>query len=125
MATLIASLVAQSLILRCFGYTVLEASNPDEAWCVCGQHSGMIHLIVTEAILDNDSSREFVTWLQVLYPEVRALLLTDASSEQLAEKFSMPCECAFLQRPFRVNALADVIGVLLHSPRMRAGSSRS
>ena len=26
------SLVAQSLLLRCFGYVVLEASNQGEAW---------------------------------------------------------------------------------------------
>jgi hypothetical protein len=35
-----ATLVAQSLILRCFGYTVLEASNPDEAWCVAASILG-------------------------------------------------------------------------------------
>src|SRR5438445_4259753 len=50
---------------------------------------------------------EFFTRLQLIHPQIRALLLTDASSARMAEKFAMPCECSFLQRPFRADALAD------------------
>ncbi len=44
-----ATLVARSLILRCFGYTVLEADSRGEAWSVCGGHQGTIRLTMMEA----------------------------------------------------------------------------
>ncbi len=117
-----ATLVARSLILRCFGYTVLESDSRGEAWSVCGEHSGTIRLILMETSLDHDTVYEFFTRLQLVHPEIRALLLTDASSARMAEKFSMPCECSFLQRPFQTDALADSIRELLDGPKARAVS---
>ena len=120
-----ATLVARSLILRCFGYTVLEAGSRGEAWSVCGEHSGTIRLIMMETSLDHDSAYEFFTRLQLVHPQIRALLITDASSARMAEKFAMPCECSFLQRPFRADALADSIRALLDGLKARAVSSLS
>src|SRR6266446_5951243 len=86
-----ASLIARSLILRCFGYTILEAGSRGEAWSVCGEHSGTIRLIVMETSLDPDGAYKFFTRLQLVHPRISALLLTDASSARMAEKFAMPC----------------------------------
>src|SRR6266436_1673513 len=118
-----ASLIARSLILRGFGYTVLEAGSRGEAWRVCGEHSGTIRLIMMETSLDHHSVYEFFARLQLVHPQMRALLLTDASSARMAEKFAMPCECSFLQRPFRADALADSIKGLLDGPKARAVSA--
>jgi len=120
-----ATLVARSLILRGFGYTVLEADSRGEAWSVCAEHRGPIRLIMMEASLDHDSACDFFTRLQLVHPQIRALLLTDASSARMAEKFAMPCECYFLQRPFRADALPDSIRALLGSPKARAVCSPS
>src|SRR2546427_3003896 len=118
-----AILVARSLILRCFGYTVLEADSRGEAWSVGSEHSGTIRLILMETTLDHDSAYEFLTRLQLVHPQIRALLLTDAPSARMAEKFAMPCECSFLQRPFRADALAGAIKGLLGGPKARAVSA--
>ena len=120
-----ASLIARSLILRGFGYTVLEAGSRGEAWRVCGEHSGTIRLIVMETSLDHDRLYDFFTRLQLVYPQICALLLSDASSARMAEKFAMPCECSFLQRPFQADVLAGSIRALLDSPKKRAVSSLS
>jgi len=45
------------------------------------------------AALDRESAYEFLTRLQLVHPQI---LLTDASSARMAEKFAMPCECYFL-----------------------------
>jgi DNA-binding NtrC family response regulator len=119
-----AKLVARSLILRCFGYTVLEAGSRGEAWRVCHNHSGPIHLILTTAIPANSSSIQFVARLQLLYPEIRALFLSDALSSEWADKQGMP-ECAFLQEPFRVDVLADTIRGLLDRPKTTRAASLS
>jgi CheY-like chemotaxis protein len=111
-----ATLIARALILRCFGYEVLEASSRGEAWCVCNEHQGPIHLILTEAGLDAGNFSEFITRLQLPFPQICVLFIADASAE-LAD---MPCEYAFLQRQFRANALAHSIRGLLDGPKTRA-----
>ena len=118
-----ANLVALAMVLRSFGYTVLEADSRGEAWSVCAEHQGTIHLIMMETSPDHDIVYEFFTRLQLIHPQIRALLLTDASSARMAEKFAMPCECSFLQRPFRADALADAIKGLLDGPKARAVSA--
>jgi two-component system sensor histidine kinase EvgS len=103
-----ASLVMQSLLLRCFGYSVLEADSRGEAWQVCNEHQGPIHIVMT---LHNDSTREFVARLKLLYPQIRAILcVSEAAPAELAD---MPCEYAFLQVPYRADALACTIRGLL------------
>jgi two-component system, cell cycle sensor histidine kinase and response regulator CckA len=118
-----AKLVARSLILRCFGYTVLEAGSRGEAWRVCHNHSGPIHLILTNAI--PGSSSQFVARLQLLYPQIRALFVSDASSAELAVQQIMRGEYAFLQEPFRADVLADTIRGLLDRPRETRAASFS
>ena len=117
------NLLARSLVLRCFGYTVLEASDRGEAWSYSREHSGTIRLIMMEVSLNPEGAYEFFTRLQLVHPQIRALLLTDASSARMAEKFAVPCECYFLQRPFRADALADAIKGLLDGPKARAVSA--
>jgi CheY-like chemotaxis protein len=114
-----ATLVAQSLILRSFGYTVLEAADRGEAWRVCHEHHGQVHVVMMNAILDNDSTSEFVTRLQLVCPQIRALLTSDASAELAV----MPCEYVLLQNPFRVDALADAVKALLGEPTRKAFTS--
>lgn len=105
--------VVLALILRGLGYTVLETGSRGEVWSACNQEPGPIHLV----ILDDDDSSDFVVRLHIVCPQIRTLLLSDASQMQLA---GMPCECAVVQRPFRVDVLADTIRGLLDRPRERA-----
>ena len=108
-----ATLIARSLILRCFGYTVLEANSRGEAWRACHEHQGPIHLTLMKADLGDDSAIEFVTRLQLLHPQICALFLSAESSPEFADKQRIPCEYALLQTPFRADALADAIRGLL------------
>jgi DNA-binding NtrC family response regulator len=119
------NLVALALILRSFGYAVLEASCRGEAWRVCHRHQAPIQLVVTNAILDNHPVSDFVARLRLVYPRVRALLVSEPSSGELADNQSMPHECALLQKPFRADALADTIRGLLDGAKQRAVSSPS
>ena len=120
-----ANLVALAMGLRSFGYTVLEVNSRGEAWSVCCEHQGPIHLILTDAVLDGDSFSEFLTRLQLICPQIRTLFFCDAPPGKLADRQPMPCECSFLQRPLHAEALADSIKALLDSPKARAVSSIS
>jgi len=116
-----ATLVAQSLVLRSFGYMVLEADSPAEVWHTWYEHRGPIDIVLMKASPDGSTS-EFITRLQLLCPQIRALFVSDASSAELPD---MPCEYTVLHKPFRPDGLADAISGLLHGTMTRAVSSLS
>jgi two-component system, cell cycle sensor histidine kinase and response regulator CckA len=111
-----ANLVALALILRSFGYAVLEAGSQDEAVHACHEHQGPIHLVVTKAVLNSEASTEVVARLKLLNGQIRALFLSDEPPSELANK-SMSYEYAFLQKPIRADVLARTIRGLLGGPQ--------
>ncbi len=115
------NLVAQSMVLRCFGYEVLEAGSPADVWHTWYKHRGPIEMVLMKASPDGSTS-EFITRLQLLCPQIRALIVSDASSSGLT---GMPCEYTVLYKPFRPDALADAISGLLHGTMTKAVSSLS
>jgi two-component system cell cycle sensor histidine kinase/response regulator CckA len=108
-----ATLVARALVLRSFGYTVLEAGSQEEALHTCQEHPEPIRLVITRAAVDSYHSRELVTRLQLLRPQMRALFVSDESVGGLADKQRLRCECAFIQKPFQADTLAKIIRELL------------
>jgi DNA-binding response OmpR family regulator len=117
-----ANLVAFALILRSFGYTVLEAGSQDEVVRACHDHQGPIHLVVTKAALDREDSVEVVARLKLLNRQIPALFVSDEPPRDLADKF-MSYQYAFLQKPLRVDALAGNIRELLGGHQSSAASS--
>ena len=117
--------MAQSLILRCFGYTVLEAASRGEAWRTCVRHRGPIHLILMKASRNDDSTSGFVARLQLLCPQIRALFVSDGPQNEWADGQAIGYQYACLHKPFQVDTLADTIGELLGRPKSRTASSLS
>ena len=115
-----ANLIALAWILRSFGYSVLEADSADEAVRNCQEHLGPIHVVVTRAILDDENASEVVARLESLCPQIRAVLISDEPSDELAVVNTSGC--AFLRTPFRADALADTITRLLDGPKKKAAS---
>jgi DNA-binding NarL/FixJ family response regulator len=109
------------LVLRSFGYTVVEADSPAEVWHAWYEHRGAIDMVLMKASPDGSIS-EFITRLQLLCPQIRALFVSDGSSAELTD---MPCEYTVLHKPFRPDALAETISGLLHGTMTRAVSSLS
>jgi DNA-binding NtrC family response regulator len=116
-----AHLIAQALVLRSFGYTVLEASTYMEAATACREHQGPVQLAVTKA-LRGDGSGEVVERLRRLCPEIRVLFLTDRSPRECAGQRDRYSDCAFLQKPFRMDAIADALQQLLEDSRVMTGA---
>ena len=115
-----ANLLALAMILRCFGYRVLEARTVGEAWVACINHGEAINLIIAKAFLNNDSTSRFVAGLQILYPQIRgAIFLSDEAAGQIPD---MTCEYAILQRPISLDSLAHTIRRLLDGAERRASA---
>jgi response regulator RpfG family c-di-GMP phosphodiesterase len=101
-----ASLVAQAMILRCFGYTVLEAEDDGEADRACHQYTDPIHLLVIGTTAAPSRDGELARRLQSLRPEMRALFLSSFSSSGAAGEE--------LQKPIGADSLVRTIRELLN-----------
>ena len=93
-----AHLIGLALILRCFGYGVLEADSADEAVRNCREHLGPIHVVVTNAILDDEHASEVVARLESMCPQIRAVLISDEPSDEMAVANTLVAR--FLEHPF-------------------------
>lgn len=117
-----ARLIAQALVLRSFGYRVLEASTQMEAARACREHRGSVHLAVTKAVRGNGAA-EVVERLRRVCPEIRVLFLSDKSPGECGGIRDMYGDCAFLQQPFRTEALADALQRLRENSRVMTAAS--
>jgi DNA-binding NtrC family response regulator len=109
----LATLVAQALILRSLGYTVLEGSSPQDVLRACHEHPGPIPLAITTVGPRNLETRHLVGQLQRLRPQTRVLVMRDAAPGELIDDGRLPGGYAVLQRPCHLRALAEAIRELL------------
>jgi PAS domain S-box-containing protein len=100
-------------VLRASGYTVLEASNGMEALRVCYQHEGPIDLLVTDVIMPGFSGRELADRLGAMRPETLVLFMSGYTDDAMVRHGVLTAEVAFLQKPFRVDALVRKVREVL------------
>ncbi len=94
-----------SKVLKNKGYTVLEAAHSKEAFEICEQNEGPIHLMVTDVILPQMSGRELAERLAPLLPEMKVLYMSGYPDNTIVQHGVLESGTAFLQKPFTLNAL--------------------
>lgn len=100
-------------ILRRQGYRVLESSQGGEAFLVCKQHGGPIHLMVTDVVMPLMSGRELAERLSPLHPEMRVLYMSGYPDDAILHYGVLDEGIEYIQKPFTVEGLArKVRGVL-------------
>src|SRR5262249_47368507 len=89
-----------------YGYTVLEATHPEEALRICQEHEGPIHLLLTDVVLPVMTGVELRERSARLRPEMKALFMSGYSSAALAYQGASITGVPFVSKPFTVRALA-------------------
>lgn len=106
-----------SRILQNKGYTLLEASNGNEAIQICQQYEGPIHLMVTDVIMPQMSGRELAERLAPILPEMKVLYMSGYPDNTIVQHGVLEAGTAFLQKPFTLNALELKVREVLDSAR--------
>src|SRR5262249_46567304 len=88
------------------GYTVLAASNSQDAIAVCDGHPGRIHLLLTDVVMPKASGQELARQLQRLHRELRVLYMSGYPAETIVRHGVLESGAAFLEKPFTPEALA-------------------
>ena len=92
-------------ILQRLGYNVLTAGTPNEALRLAEQHSGEIHLLMTDVIMPEMNGLDLAERLRSLYPKLKCLFMSGYTANVIARRGVLDEGLHFLQKPF---ALRDV-----------------
>jgi CheY-like chemotaxis protein len=93
-------------VLQMLGYTVLEAASGDEALERCQQHTGPVHLLVTDVVMPGISGPELATRLVPLSSALKVLYLSGYTDDAVARHGILDPGMSLLHKPFTPEALA-------------------
>ncbi len=99
--------------LRMQGYTVLEARHGIEALLVSKQHTGPIHLLMTDVVMPQMSGREVADRLFVTRSDLRVLFMSGYTENAIVHHGVLHPGTAFLQKPFSPESLARKVREVL------------
>ncbi|MBI4401679.1 MAG: PAS domain S-box protein [Nitrospirae bacterium] len=100
-------------MLKMRGYTVLEASQSQEALRICEEHPGPIHLLLTDVVMPGMNGRELAERVVSLRSNTRVLYISGYSYDTIFQHGVFEPGVAFLQKPFSPEALLRKIQEVL------------
>lgn len=95
------------------GYTVLSAATTKLAQSFAREHSGPIHLLISDMIMPAMNGRELSIRLQALRPEMKVLFLSGYTAEIITKQGVIKDGAHFLQKPFSLEALTAKVRQVL------------
>jgi len=108
--------LAQNLINK-MGYTVLVASNPDEALKVSASYDKEIQLLMTDVVMPEMSGYDL--WKQLVHqrPSLKSLYISGYTANIIAHHGILDRDINFLQKPFSKESLAAKLREVLLSSK--------
>ena len=94
-------------MLREQGYTVLQATNGEEALRVVRKHAGQkIQLLLTDVVMPRMSGTDLVDQLMITHPDIRVLLTSGYADDAIVQSGELDPGVGFIPKPFLPAALA-------------------
>jgi two-component system cell cycle sensor histidine kinase/response regulator CckA len=102
-------------ILTRLGYKVLSAPSGGDALVLCQQHTGTIHLLLTDVVMPGMSGRQLAEKILFLRPDTRTLFMSGYTDEAIVQHGVLEPGVSFLQKPITPDSLARKIGEVLRA----------
>jgi two-component system, cell cycle sensor histidine kinase and response regulator CckA len=103
------------LLLRRSGYNVLVAENGCDAAEISEQHSGKIHLLVTDLVPPLVSGPRAAAHLRIRHPNLKVLHMSGYSEGTLTRNDQLVVGMPFLRKPFGAKELVAKVREVLDS----------
>ncbi len=96
------------------GYTVLQATNGEEALRVAQDHGGdKIHLLLTDVVMPQMGGKELADQLKLLIPEIKILYTSGYTDNAIVHHGVLDPGTHFLQKPFSPKTLSHKVREVL------------
>jgi PAS domain S-box-containing protein len=109
-------------ILRRHGYNVLAARHAGEAILFCEQHSGTIHLLVTDVVMPHMSGPELAQRLAKERPQMKMICMSGYTDDSIIRHGVLEAKVAYLQKPLTTETLARKVRQVLDTPMAMAAT---
>lgn len=100
-------------ILEAYGYTIIVASNGQEALRISNEFVGHIPLTITDVVMPNMSGRELAERITISRPETTVLYMSGFTDDAIFRHGLIDHEMFFIQKPFSPDSLALKVRELL------------
>jgi signal transduction histidine kinase len=100
-------------ILEKYGYTILKASQGNEALSICEEHKGLIHLMVTDVVMPGMDGQELVKYFRCQHPETKVLYMSGYTDNTIVHHGVLEKGMNYMQKPFTVEGLAKKVREVL------------
>ncbi|MBU0463615.1 MAG: PAS domain S-box protein [Proteobacteria bacterium] len=100
-------------ILEGLNYTVLIADTPKGAMRLAQEHTGKIHLLITDVIMPEMNGRELSEQLQSLSPDLKCIFMSGYTANAIAHHGVLDEGVHFIQKPFSKRDLATIVRKVL------------
>ncbi len=104
-------------ILESNGYAVVQAQSGEEAVSLCREHSGPMHLLLTDVLLPGMNGRELAMLAQAIRPQIKVLYMSGYADQVALRRDPSDPAPAFVQKPFTPAVLLEKVRAVLDSPR--------
>ena len=111
---IVRDLVSEALTM--LGYSILAASDPDEAVALSTNHPGPIHLLVTDVVLPKMDGKSLCSFLSLTRPEMKVLYVSGYTENFIVHRGVLDHGVHFMQKPFTVDDLAAKVREVLDNP---------
>jgi CheY-like chemotaxis protein len=101
-------------ILESNDYTTLVELNPIEGIELYKQHQSEIGAVLLDMTMPEMSGKEVVDALQAIDPDVKILITSGYSEEEVERKIGNAKVTGFIQKPYRMRALLTKVHSVLH-----------
>jgi two-component system, cell cycle sensor histidine kinase and response regulator CckA len=103
-------------ILEAAGYRVLAAGSGEEALRVCREHTGELHLLLSDVVMPNMGGPECGAAAQRLRPGLRVLFMSGYAEEAIANQGVLQPGIPLLGKPFAAAELTRLVRAVLDDP---------
>ena len=100
-------------ILTQQGYTVRVAPTPEVALAVAAEHTGPIHLLITDVVMPGMNGKELRERLRASHPDLKCLFISGYTADVIAYSGVLDEGVEFLQKPFTADSLATRVREVL------------
>jgi DNA-binding NtrC family response regulator len=103
-------------VLESHGYNVLDAPTGEAALELCQDHTGTIHLLLSDMVMPGMSGPELAKQLKESRSEMKVLYMSGYTEYALVSHGVMERVTSFIWKPFSTEALAAKVREILDSP---------
>jgi two-component system, cell cycle sensor histidine kinase and response regulator CckA len=99
------------------GFSVLEASNGEDALQVSKEYVGPIHLLLVDVVMPGISGVELAPQILASRPDIKVILMSGYRDDQILLNAALNPTTPFFHKPFTIDSLIQTIEDLLREPR--------